>query len=319
MEKVTVITTHDLDERLINKIRSVDPRIDLIVAADRQGVKDVIESADILFGARVTREALRRAKRLKWIQTSSAGIERILFPELVESDIILTNARGMHASTVAEHVMAFALVFARNLHIYLRNQASGIWDRAPGLPGLSGKTMGILGIGGIGKEVAKKAKAFDMRVVALKRKAVDTPPAHVDDLFYGKDGLLQLLELSDYVAVTLPLTRETTGLIGEYELKRMKRSAVLINVARGAVVDEEALIFALENGIIRGAALDVFSTEPLPSDSKLYSLPNVILTPHVAGTFEAYMETATELFCENLRRFLDGRPLLNVVSKDEGY
>lgn len=318
MAKVTIVTTHDLDEHLIDKIKSVGPGIDLIVAPDRQAAEEVIDKADALFGAKVTRESLRRAKRLKWIQTSSAGIERILFPELVESDIILTNARGMHAVTVAEHVMAFALAFARNLHVYLRNQTSRLWDRTPGLPGLSGKTMGILGLGGIGREVAKKAKVFNMRVVALKRDAIETPPTWVDELFY-RDGIWRLLELSDYVAITLPLTKETEGLIGEEELGCMKKSAVLINVARGAIVDEAALVFALENGIIRGAALDVFSTEPLPPESKLYSLPNVILTPHVAGTFDGYMETATDLFCENLRRFLDGRPLLNVVSKDRGY
>jgi phosphoglycerate dehydrogenase-like enzyme len=184
---------------------------------------------------------------------------------------------------------------------------------------LRSKTVGIVGLGHIGREVARLAKAFGMRVVATRRSARQSQRARYVDRLFAPDQLLQLLSESDFVVLTLPLTKETHKIIGEAELRSMKPTAYLINVARGQVVDEEALARVLEEHRIAGAGLDVFTREPLPADSRLWKLPNVIISPHIAGYMENYSEQATAVFCENLRRYLGGKRLINVVGKERGY
>jgi phosphoglycerate dehydrogenase-like enzyme len=185
--------------------------------------------------------------------------------------------------------------------------------------GLRSKTLGIVGLGNIGREVARLAKAFGMRVVATRRSAKQVAQARYVDVLLPREQLPQLLSDSDFVVISLPLTPETNEFIGEEELRTMKSTAYLINIARGNIVDEKALIRALDEKWIAGAGLDVFAREPLPTDSKLWGFANVILSPHVAGDMEDYKERATKLFCENLRRYMSGKKLLNVVSKRKGY
>jgi phosphoglycerate dehydrogenase-like enzyme len=215
------------------------------------------------------------------------------------------------------------LLFCRKLHFFVRDQAERKWERygegsVEQVEELSGKTIGVVGLGKIGNEVAKKAKCLGMRVIATKRNA-DTPkPDYVDKLVYPKN-LKELLAESDFVVLTLPLTRETERMIGEAQLKSMKKTSYLINVARGRIVQENRLIQALKEGWIAGAGLDTFESEPLPKNSELWSMKNVVITPHVAGSTPYYLERLTDIFCENLDRFIHNKTLINVVDKALGY
>jgi len=207
-------------------------------------------------------------------------------------------------------------MLAKRAPLLFRMKEQRKWQRVvPGI--LHSKTLAVLGLGVIGREVARLGKAFGMRVIALEVREMD-PGGHVDAVF-PPSRLKEVLSQSDYVVVTLPLTPETTRLIGESELRSMKPTAYLVNIARGGIMDEEALIHALSENLIAGAGLDVFVREPLPVDSKLWELPNVIISPHVAGNREDYNTLAVDLFCENLRRYLDGHELINVVDKKKGY
>jgi len=253
---------------------------------------------------------------LSWIHTISTGVDHVLFPFLVESEITLTNARGVYDRSVAEMVLAYMLLVVKELPGFLRLQAEHRWQKAS-LREMEGLTVGFVGFGGIGRQVAAWARPLGMRIVATRRHPEGA--AFPVDLMLPPERLPELLAQSDFVVVGLPSTPQTRGLIGAHALAQMKPGAWLINVARGGLVDEAALVSALRAGRLGGACLDVFEEEPLPQDSPLWSLPNVILTPHTSGLSPRLHERSAELFLENLGRYVAGRPLLNVVDKRAGY
>jgi len=314
--EVQILVFSNVEERHLVRIREVDPRV-RVTAVDRQHGIELAPSAEIMVGWNVPQEAVGRAPQLRWIHSTGAGVDSLLFPEIMSREIMLTTSSGIHRSVV-EHVFAVILVFTRRLHLALRDQLKRQWDRsrASGGEELQGKTLGVLGLGTIGAEIAQKAHAFGMRVIGMRRTAEPVPGV---DLVVGSDGLSTVLQASDAVVVALPLTPHTRGLIGEDAFRMMKPSALFINIGRGPIVQEQALVSALRDARIAGAALDVFEREPLPAHSPLYEFENVIITPHVSGTSPAYMDRAVPVFCENLHRYLHGEPLRNVVDKELGY
>jgi D-2-hydroxyacid dehydrogenase (NADP+) len=246
----------------------------------------------------------------------------MLFPSLMASDVILTNSRGMHAETIAEHVIALTLALFRGVPTAVRRQSERMWAQeelsVPGPRLLRGSTMGIVGLGGIGAAIAAAASGLGMRVEGLRRRTNAEPLAGVHAA-YPIGALHERLPHWDVVVLAAPQTRETQGLIGAPELALMRRDAILVNIARGKLVREADLIDALTRGLIGGAALDVVEDEPLDPGSPLWGLPNVFITPHVAGFRPQYWERLTDLFLENLRRYRANEPLLNVVDKQAGY
>ena len=314
--KVKVLISYGrLSENLIQRIREVSDRIEVVEASDREEALRAIKDAEVVFG-RIDKEMFLAAKNLKWIQVKSAGVERYLFLELVNSPVLLTNASGIHRIPISEMIMAMMLALAKKLHKFIQFKNEAKWKKIR-LEELSGKTLGLLGLGSIGMETAWKAKCFGMRVLALKRQPIRRP-TYVDEIL-GPEDLDYLLRESDFLVVTVPLTAETRHMIGEDELRLMKPTAYIINISRGAVIDSKALIKALKEGWIAGAALDVFEEEPLPEDSEFWKLENVIITPHVSGSSPVYDERAVEIFCRNLKRYLEGKPLINLVDKKAGY
>ncbi len=287
--------------------------------------KDVLEVADdidILACYTIPREAFRKADRLSWIHIGTAGIEHTIFPELVVSDVIVTNARGIHAGPASEFVMAQILHFAKNVNefqAFKENRQWAQWELAARISVLSNKTIGIIGFGAIGQHVARKAKAFNMRVIATKYSVKPDDQYAEVDVLLSRNRLSSLLNQTDYVVLTVPLTKETYHLMNARRLQEMKSTAYLINIARGKVVDEQALSRALRKQEIAGAALDVFEQEPLPANSPLFDLDNVLLSPHISGNFPEYVEWASRDFGKNLNRYLNGNRLHNIVNKERGY
>jgi phosphoglycerate dehydrogenase-like enzyme len=278
------------------------------------------EDADIMLCWRILPEIFAKAKRLRWIQFGSSGIDHTLFPELLASDVILTNISGIHRTPVAEHVLGLMLAMSRCIDVSLRSQFDRRYDRsqiAPRAEELCGKTVGVLGLGKIGMEIARLCKCLGMRVIGTKRTPIQAPD-YVDEVLSAAD-LDEVLKTSDYLVLVLPLTEGSKSLLGARELGLMKPTARIINVGRGAMIDEGALGEALSSGKLAGAALDVFTQEPLPPDSALYGFPNVIITPHVAGSHYGYAEKAFEIFRSNLDAFEAGRPMINVFDRNRGY
>jgi D-2-hydroxyacid dehydrogenase (NADP+) len=314
--KIKILVTYKgLSEEHIQQIRKVSDRIKLEKATDEENVSDAVRDAEVIFG-RFSKQMLLASEKLRWVQVPSAGVDHHLYREFLDSEVILTTSSGVHRMPISEMIFAMILTFTKRLHEFMRYQLEGKWNRvAP--DELAGKTIGILGLGNIGMETAWKARCFGMKVLALKRRPMRRP-SYVDEIL-GPEDLDYLLSESDYLAVTVPLTKRTYHLISERELKLMKPSAYVINIARGAVIDNKALIRALKEGWIAGAGLDVFEEEPLPKDSELWKLENVVITPHVSGANPHYDDRAVRIFCENLKRYLEGRPLVNTVDKTAGY
>lgn len=256
--------------------------------------------------------------KLRWIQLASAGVPAALCPMAVERNIHVTNLAGLYGPTIAEHALAMMLVLNRNLHVVIRNQASRAWDRtvADTMRDLSGKTLGVFGLGNIGQNVARLGKAMGMRVVGCRRSQQATPFV---DRVYSCDERNAMAAESDVVAVAAPLTRETEGVLGAEFFQAMKPGVFLINVSRGPVVQETALVEALQSGRLAGAGLDVFTTEPLPADHPLWSMPNVIVSPHYSGETVNLNAPPAERFTRNLKNWLAGRELEGGVKLDLGY
>ncbi|MBI4283054.1 MAG: D-2-hydroxyacid dehydrogenase [Chloroflexi bacterium] len=330
MEAVSVVVNATIDEECLQQISSISPRIKLTDISDlaraeqrkdaaaKSQLDALLAEAEIFFGFRLPRNVLTRSPRLKWIQVMSAGVNMFLDAEMVASPVVMTNVSGIHATAISEFVLGLMLMFVKQSPLSFQSQQEKQWRRITPA-GLRSKTVGIVGLGSIGREVARLAKAFGMRVLATRRSAKRVGRARYVDIMLPREQLGHLLAESDFVVLALPLTAETTKFFGEKELRRMKPTSYLINIARGGLIDEETLIRALDEHWIAGAGLDVFATEPLPPDSRLWELPNVILSPHVSGHMEDYSLRATEVFCENLRRYLNGEKLLNVVDKKQGY
>jgi len=309
-----------LVERLREPVCRIAPDCRVIPLGPDGEVTEPLEGADVLFlrwglSPEATRRLLARVPNLRWIHTISAGVDHLLFPELRESDAILTNASGVFNIPIAETVMAYILAVVKRLPEFWAHQREHRWEKLP-LRELRGLTVGIVGMGDIGTEVARLCRAFGMRVLGLRRRPA---PSDLADEVLPPDRLQDLLARSDFVVIAVPLTAETRGMIGRAELAAMKPDAWLVNISRGAIVDEEALIEALRAGRIGGACLDVFTQEPLPPESPLWDMPNVIITPHNSWSSPHIEEREIALFLENLRRYVAGEPLLNVVDKQAGY
>lgn len=326
---LNIVITIPLDETLVKRIIGIGKQVmitsifDVMYtdmagdAAAKEKLDAILARAEIIYGFGLPRDVVSRSPKLKWVQMTSAGVDRFLTDDLRRSKIVMTNVRGMHAVPMGEFVLCEMLMLAKGAPQCFQQKQCKHWK--PFMPALlHGKTVGIVGLGTIGREIARMSKCFGMRVLAVRRSDREAAARYVDSIFPVKQ-LKQMLSECDYVALTVPLTDETRKMIGGPELRSMKPTAYLINVARGNVVDEEALVKALEENRIAGAGLDVFAVEPLPASSRLWNMPNVIFSPHIAGGMEGYAEQATDIFCENLRRYLAGKKLLRVVDKKKGY
>ena len=329
MESVNVLVTAPVGEEARQKIISISPRIKLtdvsdLIRAEQRGdstaqekFSTLLADAEVIYG-RIPRNFVTRAPGLKWIQLMTAGVNMFIDAEVAESPVKITTIRGVQSTPIAEFVFALMLMFVKQTHACFQMKQDNVWKSlSPGE--LRGKTVGIIGLGSIGREVARLAKAFGMTVIATRRSAGPDERAKYVYKLLPSAQIKRLMAESDFVVIAIPLTRETTKLIGEAELRAMKSTSYLINIARGNVIDEEALIRTLEEKRIAGAGLDVFSAEPLPPTSRLWELPNVILSPHIAGMFEDRAEQAIGMFLVNLKRYLNGKRLLNVVNKKRGY
>lgn len=287
---------------------------------------EAVRSAEIYLGYGASESMLRAADGLRWVHSGAAGVASAITPTLRAAGVVFTNSAGVHAPAVAETALAMILHFARGLDVAVRSQAGGEWrteafDAQPSVAReLAGSTLGIVGCGGIGRAAGRRAAALGMRVLGVRRRRGAPAEAdHFADVGSGRAALDRVLAESDYLLLAAPETAETRGLIDARALERMRRGAVLINVSRGGLVDEEALVRALRAGALRGAGLDVFATEPLPTGHPLWRMPGVLITPHVAGYSERFWERESELILDNLGRYLRGRELRNVVDLDAGY
>ncbi len=321
-----------VDAQRLRKIRDAAGAMAVVNLDDQAAVVDEVKDADAFFG-KLTPAMLAAAEQLKWVQCPTASLEHFVFPELVEHPAVLTNMRGLFNDVIADHVSGYVLCFARNLHLYLRQQIDARWEPIGGESGrstfaagpgvvssidrahlhLSDCTMGIVGLGGIGAEVARRGAAFGMRVVAVDPVRKERPD-EVEAL-WGADRLDELLGTSDFVVIAAPHTPQTEKMFAAPQFRAMKRSAFLINIGRGVIVDLADLTAALAAGEIAGAGLDVFETEPLPKDHPLWKMDNVIVTPHVAAASVHIAERHLEVLLDNLRRFVKGEPLRNVADK----
>jgi phosphoglycerate dehydrogenase-like enzyme len=318
------------EEEILRRIRSVSPRIrvndgSVLVFAELRGDESkkaeldaLLADTEVIFGFVPPKNVMARAPKLKWMQATSAGVDRHQGTEIWKSNVILTGVSGIHATPISEFVLGQMLMFAKSTPLSFKMKQTREWQRYM-VHTLRNRTVGIIGLGHIGREVARLAKAFGMKVIATRRSAKQAGKARNVDLLFPTNRMKELLAESDYVVLTLPLTPETRHIIGEAEFKAMKSTACIINIGRGSLIDQEALIRALEAKQIAGAGLDVVTPEPLPRESRLWDFDNVILSPHISGGMEDYMIHATELFCENLKRYLNGKKLLNVIDKNKGY
>ncbi len=338
MTTVDVLVSVPFGEGFVEPMRAVDPRLRVreaprelrrwlrgdapndpeFTAVIEGQVSDYLESAEVVIGwPRLPKVALERAVKLRWIQSVSAGVDRMDVDDY--RHLTLTNASGVAAVPMAEYVIGQMLLFAKGFPRMFRRQQERTWDRQFEAQEIEGKCCGIVGMGAIGGETARRARALGMRVLATRRSVTSRGSDDLAHELLPPADLPYLLAESDYVVLAMPLTPETRGMIGAAELALMKPSAVLINVARGAVVDEQALITALRDGTIAGAGLDVFEREPLPADSPLWEMENVVVTPHFSAGSERYAARAAIIVCDNLRRYLAGEPLINIVDLDRGY
>lgn len=295
-------------------------KVDLVFSENKEHLRKIIPDADILVCMKIDSEAFAKAKNLKWVHLGLAGVDKALLPEVIKSQVKLTSSKGIHAPTLAELILGMILAFAKGIVLSInlqRNRYWGFQEVNQSKFDLDGKVLGIIGLGFIGVEVSKKAKALEMRVIALRNRP-GKAPKYVDKI-YPKGKLNQVLEESDFVVLSVPLTKETYHLIGREELNQMKNTAYLINTSRGSVVNEDALIDALKKKKIAGAGLDVFEEEPLPKSSELWDLDNVIITPHIGGAMPDYYRKVGQVFKENLERFLHAKRLRNLVDKKLGY
>lgn len=350
---VLVVSKIGFHEGYLDDIAAVDPRISVkdvtpqfVAELHRQGKKGhfvdwlekeaaqghgqqgpgtedldtLLAQAEVIFGTLLIPDDLpSRSPRLKWVHLGGAGIEHYEPSGVFEGNVTVTNSRGTAAVPIAEHTLAFMFMLAKNAPRVFSNKQDRRWERFDTME-LRDRVVGIIGLGAIGGELARLAKGLGMKVIATRRSATrrESNVFGVDEL-YPRSELARMLSASDFVVIAAPITPETMRMIGEAELRIMKPTAYLINIARGQIVDESALVKALKEGWIAGAGLDAFEIEPLPGDSELWKLPNVILTSHMANATDTRSRRVVGLFCDNLRRYLAGEPLLNTIDRQKGY
>ena len=313
-----------MPRRYVDQLRAEFPQHTFLDAWDRDALRRLLPEADAAFTPFVDRDIFRSLTRLRWVQSPAVGVGGLMFPELLASGVVITSARGIRARSIAEHVLGVTIALARRLPAAMRAQQQHRWAQEE-LEGpdvdvrtLHGQRMGIVGLGSIGRALAGIASPFGFRVTGIRRSAGEPPPPGVEAV-WTPDRLGDLAAQSDVIVVAAPHTPDTKRLIGRRELEVVRRGALLVNVARGKLVDDDAVIEALRDGRLDGAALDVFTEEPLDPSSPYWDLPNVIVTPHVSGALRDYWTPLVALFADNLRRFERGEPLLNVVDKIAGY
>jgi phosphoglycerate dehydrogenase-like enzyme len=317
---LVVLVNTDVPLSVLTRIRDISPHLSVVSQAQFAERPEWLAEAEVLYTHHIAADKVASASNLKWVQTLGAGVEWLLTPEVRRrEDLTVTNASGIHAQPIAEHVFGFVLMFAHQLHRAVRQQVAHDWDSQAlrnDVTTLSGATLGVVGLGAIGRRIAEIAGAFGMRVTAFKRTPGGAPGV---ERVFGPGQLASFLKEAEYVVNTLPLTDQTRGLFGPAEFAAMRSDSVLINIGRGGTVRTDALVEALKSGSIAGAALDVTDPEPLPRDHPLWTLENVILTPHYAGAHPGYVQRASAIFLENLVAYLAGKPLTNVVDKRAGY
>jgi phosphoglycerate dehydrogenase-like enzyme len=327
--KILIATHHRFDlwiapEWFAERLREEFPQLEVVRMTTYDGIEKELADADIAFTSSLRPEQFKPAKRLRWIHSPAAAVHQFLFPELVESAVILTNARDVHGPVVAEHVMAVIFALAKRIPQSVRFQQKHIWGQeilwhdcaAPAE--VANANLGLVGLGSIGRNVAKRASSLGMHVICVREHPESQKPEGVEEVLPAS-RLNALLGRADYVVLAIPVTHATLNIIRGEQLSQMKREAYLINVGRGPLIDESALVESLRFRKIAGAALDVFDQEPLPPDSPIWDLENVLVTPHTAGMTTKLWERHYQLFSANLRRFLGGHPLLGLVDKQVGY
>jgi len=308
----------------LERLKKEFPDLTTIYLTTYDRLDEELRDAEIVIAWSLRPEQLQSAKQLRWIHSPAAAVHQLMFPELVNSDIILTNARDVHGPVVAEHVIALLFALAKKIPDAVRLQQKHIWGQDtlwnsnPRPRELAGATLGLIGLGSIGREVSSRASALGMKVIAVRDNPGKGSPPGVEQVF-PISQLDTLLQQSNYVVVAVPIIPSTVGLMNAQRLKQMKPDACLINVGRGPLIDESALAHALRNHQIGGAALDVFEEEPLPPGSPLWDLENLLITPHTAGLTDKLWDRHYDLFSENLRRYLAHQPLLGLVDKTRGY
>ena len=312
------LTLPAVDETIVEQIRAASQGADVVVS-DPQSAIDEVHDAEIVLGF-VNQRMFERAKALKWVQSISSGVDMFLYDEFVESDVVLTSEKGLVGEHLADHGFGLLLMLTRQLRTALL-LGPDAWNHRPEMRRqeieLTGSTMGVFGFGSTGRAMARRAAGFGMNVLALDRDPVPTSP-EVNEV-WRSDRFDELLSASDVLAICCPLTDETRGKMNRDAFKAMKTTAFLVNVTRGEVMVEEDLVDALRNGDIRGAALDVTPREPLPEDSPLWRLENVVMTPHTAGASQFRAQRNLDRFLSNLQRYLSKEPLEGLIDKQLGY
>ena len=316
LEQEAVVADRLTDDQ-IAQIRTISEEIEVVIATSIEQRNRELVDADALFGE-FNPQMFEHAKKLRWVQSIGSGVDHMMYDEFVNSDIVLTSAKGTVGTHLADHAWALLLGVLRGVGRAVRERS---WDSRPSIRSesweLGGRTMGIIGLGGTGVEVARRAQGFEMRVIAIDRD--DVPKPDFVEEVWTLARFYDLLRESDVVMICAPLTPETRGMFDDEAFGHMRPHAIIVNVTRGAIIDGPSLIKALENRTIGGAGLDVTPEEPLPADHPLWTMSNAIVTPHTAGGSSLRIGRAVDLLCENIRRFLDDRPLLGVIDKQLGY
>jgi D-3-phosphoglycerate dehydrogenase len=313
-----LVLCYPVEKRHVDQIVSVAPHLELI-EANQENIPQLIHTADLFCGhakVPVDWDRVVAQGRLVWTQASAAGLDWLLVPSVIESPMIVTSASGVLGDQVAEHTVAILTAITRSLPVFFRAQQKREYVRLP-TRDVHHSTIGIVGFGGIGRRVAEVLSPFKTRILATDMFPIDKPP-HVAEL-WPADRLDDMLGEADIVILCLPLNSKTLWLFDRERFARMKRGAIFLNMARGKLVVEDALVEALASGRLYAAGADVAAEEPLPSDSKLWDLPNMLITPHVAGQSALRSDNMTAFFCDNLRRYLNGQPLCNLVDKQLGF
>jgi phosphoglycerate dehydrogenase-like enzyme len=322
MDEITLVVLGDPAEPVLRTLDSMEGGIQVRIGKTAAALGDAVGRARVLFSWAGSKDEVRKvmegAPNLEWIHVRHAGLDRFLFPELIESAIPLTNGSGVFSQSLGEFAILGALYFAKDVPRILKAKSARRWDVFD-VAAVRTQTMGIVGYGDIGRAVARRAKALDMRVVALRRNPAPRAGDEYVDQLYATKNLHAMLAECDYVVVAAPLTPETAGMIGKSEFERMKPDAIIMNIGRGPVIDESAMVDALRQKQIRGAWLDVFDVEPLPPDHPLWSMDNVFISAHCADHTKDWLQDAVDFFVDQFERWRKGEPLKNIVDKRAGY
>ncbi len=311
-----VLIYHKIEERHMDYLKNEFGDFNFITSTDREEMEKEIEDSDILITFKLDKETLDKAKRIKWVQALSAGIETYPLEEIKKRGIILTNGRGIHKIHMAEYAICIMIMLARNMHTMMRNKNDGKWERKISQGEIYGATLGIIGLGSIGMEIAKKSKFMGMKVLGVKRDLIESE--YVDKV-YPPEEMAEVFKESDYIINLLPSVKSTSELIDKKYFEVMKKDACFINMGRGSTVNEDDMADALKNGRIKAMASDVFKTEPLPEDSPLWEIDDMIITPHICGESNKYFDRAIHIIENNIKAFKGEGKYINLVNFEKGY